>query len=98
MSIPSLCKSISSTISRNLYIASSSEQRHALAADTLDEMGKRLFPELDKLLAEKGESSDDYRRAREAVLELLTFVTIHFVRNCSDFRRSIQLLEELTDR
>ena len=98
MSIPTHCKSLSSTLSRNLYIASSSEQPHALAADTLDEMGKRLFPELDKLLAEKGEASDDYRRAHEAVLELLTFVTIHFVRNCSEFSRGIQFLEELTDR
>lgn len=98
MSIPALCKSKSSTLSRNLYIASSSEQRHALAAESLDEVGKRLLPELDKLQAEKGEASDDYRQAREAVLELLTFVTIHFVRNCTDFRRGVQFLEELADR
>ena len=98
MTIPSLCKSISSTLSRNLSIAISDEQRHSIAAETLNEMGKRLFPELDKLLADKGEASDDYLQAREVVLDLLSFVTIHFVRNCSNFRRGIQFLEELTER
>lgn len=98
MSIPSLCKSITSTINRKLFVASSKEQRLALAAETLDEIGTRLFPELDKLLADQGEASGEYSQACEAVLDLLSFVTIHFVRNCSDFRRGIQFLEELAEK
>lgn len=98
MSIPSLCKSISSTLSHNLRLATSDEQRNAFAAAALDEMGKRIFPELDRLLVHKGETSDDYLQAREAVLELIPLVTIPFVRSCSDYGWGIAFLEGLVEK
>lgn len=98
MSIPSLCNSISSTLSHNLRLATSDEQRNAFAAVALGEMGKRILPELDRLLVNKGETSDDYLQAREAVLELITLVTIPFVRSCSDYGWGITFLEELANK
>ena len=54
MSILSLCKTFSINFSRNLQLTSSNEQRYSLAADTLDQIGNKLFPELACLLAEGG--------------------------------------------
>ena len=94
MTIPSLCKSISATFSHNLRLAQSDEERHHFAAKALEHVGDKLFPNLDRLRAEKGEGGDEYRRAQEAVVELLTAIGITFVRNCTLYRWAITFLEE----
>lgn len=98
MSVSSLCKIFLTTFSRNLQLTSTKEERYALATDTLDHIGKKLFTELDRLFEQKGITSEDYRLSQEAVLDLLTFVAVSFVRNCSNFRQGISSLEELADK
>jgi predicted aspartyl protease len=94
MPIPSLCKSISSSFTHNLRLAKSDEERHDFAAKTLEHLGDKIFPNLDRFRAEKGEGHDDYRQAQEAVVELLTMVGITYVRNCIAYRWAIAFLEE----
>ncbi|HEX8960261.1 MAG TPA: hypothetical protein VF775_01680 [Geobacteraceae bacterium] len=90
MQITSLCKSISSSLSHNLRLAKSDDERNVFAAEALDHAGKAVLPELDRLRAERGERSAEYLRAQEAVAEgLLGMNSLKEFRYHVDFKRGV---------
>lgn len=96
MNIPTTCKAISDNLAHNLRLAATEDERQQYRSLTLQGIDDKLIPALNRLLAEKGEGHPELEEARTAALELATFVCIDFIRKCTDFRRGISCLEELT--
>jgi predicted aspartyl protease len=96
MNIPTTCKAISENLAHNLRLAATEDERQQYRSLTLQGIGDKLIPALNRLLAEKGEGDPELEEARTAALELATFVCIDYIRKCTDFRGGISCLEELT--
>lgn len=96
MSIPDICNSIEKELSNNLRHAANDAERQMYHYEALKDIGEKLIPALNRLMAEKEEGSE-LEQARVAALNVSSFVCIGFIRTCANFNVGVTCLDKIAD-
>lgn len=95
MSVIPLCNSIQSTFTHNLKIAVSDQQSVQFAGIALEEIRTKIIPVLNHLVVREREVNEHVVKARQAVLEIITTVSVVFARRCTDFNWGVAIYEQM---
>lgn len=93
--IERLCSEMRVRYEHELQSRSSSGERNALLGTALYDYADAVFPALSVLSAVSGPDSTDYCSAQTAALDLLTWISIPFVRTCSNHSVAIKIFGEI---
>lgn len=93
--IERLCSEIRARYEEELQSRNGSEERNALLGTALYDYADAVFPALSVLSAASGSDTTDYHSAQTAALDLLTWISIPFVRTCSNHSVAIKIFGEI---
>lgn len=93
--VKNLCKRCRETIVVQLGYAKSKDEELQIFAAGLEQFGFHVLPALKAAAADQGNDPAAYLQAQQAVLDLLSWLAIPYVRSCREFNRGVALFDQL---